>query len=317
MCKIYFAAHVSKYAPHGNSHSQSDLDMFGNRWPHIHRNIMDASCIILLDKIMMRRNYNDTLSLGYSDGKTPPARPEDAGVEAYRDAQSTPRSRGRSPVQRKPVLRSQRSSPSSLRDAAAAQCSRDINSGCGCRFWGLSPHLLSGTSGLQSGWPGRLVAQSAWPKGWTQGDDRSSRLHSKLEGDRTWVDHRPVRAGRPGALWSYPPPPKSRAGFGAKQKKTSQPDLKLPLPTGAAAAYEALRAHLVNPADQLGAAAGRVVLLRHGMLAFACARCQPPSPSSASLYPLAPSPVPSAVAIELVQLMAGLILSRGKDSCYA
>jgi hypothetical protein len=78
-----------------------------------------------------------------------------------------------------------------------------------------------------------------------------------------------------------------------------------------------LRVHLVNPADQPGAAAGRIVLLRHGMLAFACARCQPPPPSSTSLCPPAASPVPSTVAIELVQLMAGLILSSGKDSCYA
>jgi hypothetical protein len=29
------------------------------------------------------------------------------------------------------------------------------------------------------------------------------------------------------------------------------------------------------------------------------------------------TPVPSGVAAELVQVMAGLILSRGKDTCYA
>ena len=261
----------------------------------------------------MRHNYyyiQNNLDLY---GQTRTTRPETAGTQTHWHAQSTPRSRGRSPVQREPVLRSQGSSPSSLRDAAAAQRRKHVDSRRGCRFWGLSPHLLSGTSGLQSGWPGRLVAQSAWPKGWTQGDGRSSRLHSKLEGDRTWADHRPVRAGRPGTLRGDPPPAQSRAGLGAEQKKTARTDLKFPLPIEAAAAYETLRAHLIDPTDRPGIGAGRVVLLRRGMLAWACAYDQLP----ALLCPLTGSPVPSIVATELVQFLAGLILSSGKDPCYA
>src|SRR5260370_854931 len=205
---------------------------------------------------MMRRNYHYIENERNPEGQAWATRPEGGGTQAHRHAQSTPRRRGRSPVQRKSVLRSQGSAPSSLRDAAEAQRRRHVDSRCGCRFWGLSPHLLSGTSSLQSGWPGRPVAQSAWSKGRTQGDGRSSRLHSKLEGGRTWADHRPVRAGRPGALWSYTPPAQSRAGFGAKQKKTAQTDLNFPLPTEAAAAYEELRAHLIDPTDRPAPVAG-------------------------------------------------------------
>ena len=261
----------------------------------------------------MRRNYNYIENERDPDGQTRTTRPEGGGTQAHRHAQSSPRSRGRSPVQKESVLRSQRSSPSSLRDAAAAQRRRYVDSRRGCRFWSLSPHLLSGTSGLQSGWSGRLVAQSAWPKGWAQGDGRSSRVRSKLEGGRTWADHRPVRAGRPGALWSYTPPAQSRAGFDAKQKKTAQTDLKSPLPTETAAAYEELRAHLIDPTNRPGIGADRVVLLRRGMLAWACAYDQLPAPP-ALLCPPTGSPVPSVVATQLVQFLAGLIFSSGKES---
>lgn len=264
----------------------------------------------------MRRNYYYRESERDPDGQTRTARPEGGGAQAFRHAQSSPRSRGRSPIQREPVLRSQGSSASSLRDAAPAQRRRHVDSRRGRRFWSLSPHLLSGTSGLPSGWSGRPIAQSAWPKGWAQGDGRSSRIRSKLEGGSTWTDHRPVRAGRSGALWSYTPPAQSRAGFGAKQKKTAQTDLKSPLPTEAAAAYEELRAHLIDPTDRPGPGAGRVVLLRRGMLAWACACAHPPA-SPALLHPPAGLPVPSNFARELVQFIAGLILSSGKDQCYA
>ena len=86
-----------------------------------------------------------------------------------------------------------------------------------------------------------------------------------------------------------------------------------PLPIEAAAAYESLRAHLIDPTDRPGIGAGRVVLLRRGMLAWACAYDQLPA-STALLCPPTGSPVPSIVATELVQFLAGLILSSGKES---
>ena len=264
----------------------------------------------------MRHNYYYIANKTVPNGQTWTTRPESAGTQAHRHAQSTSRSRGRSLVQREPLLRSQRPSPGSLRDAAAAQRRRNVDSRFGGRFWCLSAHLLSSTSSFQSGWSGRLVAQSAWSKGWSQGNSRRSRLRSKLEGSRTWADHRPVRPSRPGTLWSYPPPAQSRASSCAEQKKTGRTDLNLPLPTETAAAYEAMRAHLVDLTEHPGGATGCVILLRRGLLAWARACNQPPDPP-APLCPPVQSPVPSKVATELVQFIAGLILSSGKDSCYA
>jgi hypothetical protein len=322
MCKAYSAAYVRSNLPHEYSDTQWDrwcsycisfVTIWLNYLANAHRIRL---AIFLLTGDQMRRNYYYIQKRRNPDGQTRTTRPEGAGAQAHRHAQSTPRSCRRSPVQTEPLLRSQGSSPSSLRDATEAQRRRDVDPRRGCCFWGLSPHLLSGASSFQASWPGRLVAQSAWPKGWAQGDGRSSRVHSKLAGGRTWADHRPVCAGRPGAPWSYTPSAQSGAGFGTKQKKTAQTDLKSPLPTEAAAAYEELRAHLIDPTDRPGLGAGRVVLLRRGMLAWACACAHPPA-SPALLYPPAGLPVPSNFARELVQFIAGLILSSGKDQCYA
>jgi hypothetical protein len=88
--------------------------------------------------------------------------------------------------------------------------------------------------------------------------------------------------------------------------------MKSSLAEDAAAAYEALRSHLVDPANQPGAANGRAILFRRGMLAWASEHRQALAP--VSLRPRAESPVPSAVGVELVQIMAGLILGQRKGS---
>jgi len=82
-----------------------------------------------------------------------------------------------------------------------------------------------------------------------------------------------------------------------------------------AAAYEKLRRHLIDPADQSGSAMGRVVLLRRGMLAWATTYNHVQT-SSVSSCQSGGTPVPTGVvANELVQVMAGLILSRRRDIC--
>jgi hypothetical protein len=92
--------------------------------------------------------------------------------------------------------------------------------------------------------------------------------------------------------------------------------LKFSVADDAAAAYEMLRPSLIDPADQSGATRGRTVLLRQGMLAWANAS-KPVPASSVSPSPGGGPPVPSEVWRELVQVMAGLILSKGKDCPYA
>jgi hypothetical protein len=87
------------------------------------------------------------------------------------------------------------------------------------------------------------------------------------------------------------------------------------IPGDAAAAYEVLRPHLIDPANPTGAVGGRTILLRQGMLAWASVSRQVPT---ASLSPTLAdrSPLPSEVSRELVQVMAGLILHRkGERRC--
>jgi hypothetical protein len=89
----------------------------------------------------------------------------------------------------------------------------------------------------------------------------------------------------------------------------------LSIPGDAAAAYELLRPHLLDPAKPTAAVGGRSVLLRQGMLAWASAGR--PVPAAALSPTLAErSPLPLELSRELVQVMAGLILQRrGERPC--
>jgi len=84
---------------------------------------------------------------------------------------------------------------------------------------------------------------------------------------------------------------------------------------GAAEAYEHLRPALLDPSGPQGSVTGRVMLLRHGMLAWARAQDTTPAAPLAprSLGAAARGPVPSDVAPGLVQLMASLILNHHKE----
>jgi hypothetical protein len=317
MCKAYYAAYVKVNAPYrcGTAH----WGYFDTLAIKCYMSALQSYYGIrfCLTGFILRHIYTYITEESYPDDgqKTHTTRSEDAGVKAYRHAQSTPRNRDRSPVQRKPILRFQGSSPSSLRDAEAAQLRREVDSRCGGRFRGFAAHLLSGTSSLQPIWLGGPVAQSARTKRRAQGNGRSSRLRGKFESCGTWADHCPVRASHPRAVWNLDPSAESRAGSSAGQKKTARPHVNAFLSDDAATAYEALRPYLVDLADQSRSAVGRVVLLRGGMLAWASA-CRKLPASQDSFHPPARSLVPSDVAVELIHLMAGLILSSGKDPGY-
>jgi hypothetical protein len=92
--------------------------------------------------------------------------------------------------------------------------------------------------------------------------------------------------------------------------------LRSSIPDDAAAAYETLRSCLIDPADQSGVTRGATVLFRQGMLAWASTSTQVPA-LSVSPTPASRSPIPSEISRELVLVIAGLILHRGKDSLHA
>ena len=90
------------------------------------------------------------------------------------------------------------------------------------------------------------------------------------------------------------------------------------LPEGVAEAYETLRASFLDPAGANGSIAGRAVLLRHGMAAWALTGSAPSLPALTSRCAVAESSlVPSEIAGELVRVMAGLVLGGRKEHCHA
>lgn len=313
MCKADSAAYVRLNAPHIQARhlkrSRANSKLFHGKGTSM-RSYRGRFC---LTGIHVRRSYY-YITAGYPDGQTRTARPEDAGVEAYRHAQFTSRCRYRSSLQREPILRFQGSPPSPLRDAATPYLREYIDSRCRSGVWSLAANILSIASGFRPIWTRWLTAQSARSERRAQGDRRSSGVRGKFAGSRPRPDYCSVCASCSAALWDYDPPAQSRAG--TEQKKTASQDLKPCLRDNAAAAYERLRLHLIDPADQSGSATGRVILLRRGMLAWARSDNHVQA-SPVSLCQTGGPPVPSGVATELVQVMAGLILSRGKNTRYA
>jgi hypothetical protein len=91
------------------------------------------------------------------------------------------------------------------------------------------------------------------------------------------------------------------------------------LPEGVAEAYETLRPSFLDPAWANGSIAGRAVLLRHGMAAWALTWDSAPSlPALTSRCAVAGSSlVPSEIAGELVRVIAGLVLGGRKEHCHA
>ena len=260
----------------------------------------------------LRRNYNYTR---HPDGQTRTARSENARTQTDRDAQSTARCRHRSSIQRESVLRPEGSPASTVRDAPASCRREHVDSRRGGRLWGLAAHFLSGPGCVQPIWAGRLAAGSTRTKRGPQGQRRSPGLCGTPAGCRSQIDDGSVRRSHSAALRNCGPSAQSRARIGARQKKTAPPDLKSWLAHDAAFAYETLRPRLIDAADQSGAV-GRSVLLRHGMLAWARAYQQTPA-ASPSVGRACVSTIPATVATELVQIMAGLILSNGREACHA
>jgi hypothetical protein len=316
MCKVYFASSVMKYAPHRFAGTPALHAYIESYLEPVDKYNVGRVAISLDIFLHMRRSCYYISGGHNSDGQTRTARSKDAGTKTHQHSQSTPRSRYRSSVQREPVLRSQRSSPGPLRNAAAAQHRGDVDSGCGRCLWSLPAHVLSGAECFQPGWPGWIIARSTWSQGWPQGDDRCSRVRSEPEVGRAGSDHCPVHSSGSGTLRNYDPPAQSRAGAGTRQKKTPRPDLNASFAAATAETYEALRPHLVDPTGQHGATAGRAVLLRHGMIAWATTLNQAPTSPVTVRPPTLPA-TSSDIATELIRFIASLILNSGKDRCYA
>lgn len=84
--------------------------------------------------------------------------------------------------------------------------------------------------------------------------------------------------------------------------------------TGAIEAYEALRLRVIQPDGGIVQAEGRGVLIRCGLARWAQVRSSATTLTSPSSHPdSCQAEIPAVVDPELVQLVAGLILSRRKE----
>src|SRR5215472_9115330 len=112
----------------------------------------------------MRQNYY-YIERRRPDAETRPARPKDAGTEAHRHAQSTPRYDYRSPLPGKSFLRPQRSSPSPLRDATSSYCREHVDSRCGSSLRGLAAEFYLAQAAFERSGLAGLLPSARGPKG--------------------------------------------------------------------------------------------------------------------------------------------------------
>ena len=312
MCKYNYASYVKRNSPHRWDNCPGQDEQFRLRIAQNRQSSPVSLGFRFCLTLYVRLNY---YYIAWH-GQTHPTEPENRGTETVGHAQSPCGNRGRSLVQAKPFFRSPRSSAGPLRDAATPHRRTDVNSRRSGRLWRFTSHVLSSASVFRTVWTGRLIARSAGAEGWAQAERGSSGVRGQFAEVRPQAHHRSVRQSHSRAFCNYCPQTQSRASSGATQKKTTSADLRSSIPADAAAAYETLRPHLIDPADQSGAIYGRAVLLRRGMLAWASTSRQVPALS------VSPSPAPGSsisyeVSKELIQVMAGLILHHGKDSVYA
>jgi hypothetical protein len=86
------------------------------------------------------------------------------------------------------------------------------------------------------------------------------------------------------------------------------------LPAGAIEAYETLRLRVIQPDRGIVQAEGRGVLIRCGLARWAQVQSSATTLTSPSSHPdSCQAEIPAVVDPELVQLVAGLILSRRKE----
>jgi hypothetical protein len=110
----------------------------------------------------MRRNNTYTDCVERWDGQSEKARSEKLGVKTDRHSQPAAPIYCRPSVQRKSLLRSQRSAASTLRDAAPPPCRGSLDGRSGEPVWRVAPDPVSGTGGLRAGRPERASPQAAF-----------------------------------------------------------------------------------------------------------------------------------------------------------
>jgi hypothetical protein len=253
-----------------------------------------------------------------SDDKTAKARSQNARVETGRHPQPSPRLSLRHSLQRKSILRSQRSPSGSLRDAAPAQRGRGLDCRCGRHVWCFAPHCVSGPRSIPGSRPERPASPAPRTQRRSQAVHRGHRVRADSASSRTQIDDYRLCSSCSGEVQYHDSPPQSGAGPD-KQKKTAQAVVRPPIPEGTVDAYEGLRRQVVKLNGQGEHAQGRGVFMRCGFATWAQInhKAVPAFASQSYSSSEAYAPVLDVFGAELVCLIAGLILSTRQEVSHA
>lgn len=329
MCKVNHASYVKRILPQTKRRAADCNSFFvwtaswdlvvaagKARVPIVFLGIYSGGycCCLCLPRIVVRHNVV-YITFELSHGQTNKTRPKNAGVKTDWHPQSSSRFCFRRSLQRESLLRSQRPSPGSLRDAAPSHCRKSPDRRCRYQVRRLAAYHLPRPGCIPASRSERLASQAAWTQRKAQAVGRGPRLCEGLARHGTELDHRRLCPSRSQRVRFYRAPSQSGAGIG-RQKKTAPCDRISSIPEAAVAAYEELRRKVIQSGERGEYQETLGVFMRRGLATWA--QIWPACVSAHGFQSRAESPVLDRFETELVRLVAGLILStRQEDFLHA
>ena len=229
---------------------------------------------------------------------------------------TAPRS-DRPTVCHRPLLRSQRSRSSQVRNAAPRTDRGSLGDRCRNGFRLLATLVLSSPVSLRGGWACRLGSAQTRPQAGPQADRRGCGLYHRNAPEAAARSHSGIGAFDPSAFWDQGSSTKHRTQPAASSKKTplnesgshlgANPDLT--------EQYEQLRREATNRSEHRGEGLGLALFLRRGMTAWmqAWSQCTYVAPK-AYLQPAMTATVPIDLRMQVATLLAGIILGLHQEA---
>lgn len=175
--------------------------------------------------------------------------------------------------------------------------------------------FLSGAGSAQARRPSRLGSAKAWAAAQAQAQRRGNGVRRKTEVGRSITASARADTSYPGSLWQEGSCAQCRAGARAPEKKTALIGPNPFADDGAAAAYEALRGHILagSPGRQHF---GLILLLREGVAVWLERRSTAENTAAKFTRPdtsASKSLITEPLQAELVSVLAGIALIDRKE----
>jgi hypothetical protein len=244
-------------------------------------------------------------------------RSQTRSLAGTRNFKPTARRSDRSIVCHRRLLRSQRSGPSQVRDAAPRAERGPLGDRCRDGFWLLATLVLSSSFSLRAGWACWIGSAQTRPQAGPQADRRGCGLYRRNAPEAAARSHSGIGALDPSAFWDQGSSTKHRTQPAASSKKTplNESGAHLGANLDLTEQYEQLRREASHRSEHRGEGLGLALFLRRGMTAWmqAWSQCTEVA-AKAHLQPAITAAVPIDLRMQVATLLAGIILGLHQEA---